>query len=239
MQRLDNRSTEQLRNYEFITNFQVNPTGSVLVSFGNTRVICAVTVSKGVPSWKREQKIESGWLTAEYQMLPGATTKRNKREIIKANGRNTEIKRLIGRSLRAIIDLNKIPNLTINVDCDVLDADGGTRCASITGAAVALEIACNKLIEQGIIQQSPIKERLAAISVGIVNNTPILDLCYQEDSKAEVDMNIVMTQSEKFIEIQGTAEAEPFSKKQMEQMLQLAQQGITQILTTIDKIFTK
>lgn len=229
--RSDNRAPGALRPVRFHKDFQLNPTGSVAVSFGNTRVLCAVNVTPGVPRWMMEKGVPGGWLTSEYQMLPGATPERQARESGRSgpSGRSQEIQRLVGRSLRAILDLKKIGQRTISVDCDVLDADGGTRCAAITGSSVALELALRKLFTRGDISTWPLREHVAAVSVGMVDGQPLLDLCYTEDSTAEVDMNVVMTAGGKFVEIQGTAEGEPFSHDDMQAMLKLAETGIQEL----------
>lgn len=222
---------DALRPMDFLPGFQHSPAGSVLITAGNTRVICAVSIVEGVPSWLKPRSAEEGWLTAEYQMLPGATAERAPRELAKGkpSGRSAEIQRLIGRSLRAAIDLKKLPGRTVYVDCDVLDADGGTRCASITGASVALELACRNLLDRGLISEWPVRCRIAAVSVGLVEGIPTLDLCYAEDVSADVDMNVVMTDAGEYVEIQGTAEGRPFSQTQMDDLLALARRGLTEI----------
>jgi ribonuclease PH len=217
----NNRSASQLRPHEIKLDIQRNAQGSVLISTGNTRVICAASVEERVPPWLKEKA--SGWVTAEYGMLPGSGDRRINR---KQNSRSTEIQRLIGRSIRAAIDLNKINGYTITLDCDVLDADGGTRTASITGAWVALYIACRKMIDAGKLPSMPITSQIAAVSVGIVNGSPLLDLDYLEDSTADVDMNVIGAENKKLIEVQGTAEKRSFDRKQLDIMLDLAQAGI-------------
>lgn len=226
--RIDQRLADDLRPVEFTKNFQLHPDGSVLVRFGNTRVLCAVNVTPGVPRWMNEQGKPGGWLTAEYAMLPGATDGRSARESGRGgpSGRSQEIQRLVGRSLRAVTDLTRLGNRTFYVDCDVLDADGGTRCAAITGAYVALELALRKIQAAGGLAEWPLRDAVAAVSVGIVDGMPLLDLCYAEDSTAEVDMNVVMTGSGRFVEIQGTAEGAPFSEDEMGGMLALAKRGL-------------
>jgi len=219
-----------IRNTEIIRNYLIHPAGSVLIETGRTKVICTVTIENNVPPFQKEKVPPEGWLTAEYSMLPGATDKRFKRERGKTNSRSTEIQRLIGRSLRAVVDLKKIPGITIFADCDVIQADGGTRTASVTGICVALHDAFKKMIGQGIITENPLLEWVAAISVGIVNGKVIVDLNYEQDSQAEVDMNVVMTESGKFIEIQGTAELIPFDDEQLQEMLQEAKRGIRQLI---------
>ena len=226
--RTDGRSADELRTLGFELDYQIHPAGSVLVSFGNTRVLCSVSITEGVPRWMREQVVEGGWLTAEYGMLPGATNHRAQRDSSSSrpSGRNLEIQRLIGRSLRSAVDLTKIPGKTLYVDCDVIDADGGTRCASITGAALALELALQRMFVGGATSEWPLLDRVAAVSVGIVDGKPLLDLCYREDSSADVDMNVVMLSKGRFVEIQGAAEAKPFSQEQMDDMVSLAKQGL-------------
>jgi ribonuclease PH len=217
------RQPDRLRPVEFLLDYQKRPAGSVLASFGQTRVICAVSVAEGVPPWMRAEGKTGGWITAEYRMMPGSTEPRQSR---KESGRSTEIQRLIGRSLRAVIDLEKLPGLTVTVDCDVLDADGGTRCASITGASVALELAFRRLLQTGRIAENPLKARVAAVSVGMVGGRPLLDLCYEEDSAADVDMYVVMTDGGRFVEVQGSGEESTFSRSEMNEMLDLAERGI-------------
>lgn len=239
--RSDRRKTDQLRHVEFQPDFQSHPIASVLSVSGGTRVLCSVSVENSVPGWMKNRGVEGGWITAEYQMLPGASAERISREVSKGHvsGRSAEIQRLIGRSLRAVVDLEKLPGITLHVDCDVIDADGGTRCASISGASVALELAALKLWEQGVLQVWPLKERVAAVSVGIVDGTPMLDLCYVEDSAAEVDMNVIMTASGRFVEIQGTGEEATFDDKQLSRMLQLAKKGLKQINDAQEKMLKK
>lgn len=221
---MDKRKTKIVRNY------LLHPAGSVLIETGRTKVICTVTVEENIPPFLRDQEIPQGWLTAEYSMLPGATNLRFKRERGKTNSRSSEIQRLIGRSLRTVVDLTKLPGLTLIIDCDVIQADGGTRTAAITGACVALYDAVQKLQQQGLIQRDPLREWVAAISVGIVDGEVVVDLDYEKDSRAEVDMNVVMTESGKFIELQGTAEKEPFNDIQLEEMLSFAKIGIKDLI---------
>jgi ribonuclease PH len=228
--RYDGRAPNELRPVKFIRDFTMNAKASVLVEMGNTKVICAVSVDESVPPWMRMQKVPGGWLTCEYGMLPSATAERFRRETGKVGGRTMEIQRLIGRALRAVVDLKKLGKRQITIDCDVIQADGGTRTASITGAYVALRMAVDRLMKEGLLKEDPIKEAIAAISVGIYKGTPVLDLNYFEDSKAEVDMNVVMTASGRIVEVQGTAEEEPFTKEQMTQMMDLAEKGITELL---------
>lgn len=229
--RCDGRSADELRTIGFELDYQIYPAGSVLVSFGNTRVLCSVSVTEGVPRWMREQGVEGGWLTAEYRMLPGSTSHRTQPESSSSrpSGRSLEIQRLIGRSLRTAVDLKKIPGKTLYVDCDVIDADGGTRCASITGAALALELALQRMFVGGTTSEWPMLDRLAAVSVGIVDGKPLLDLCYREDSAADVDMNVVMLSNGRFVEVQGSAEDAPFSQEEMDDMLSLAKRGLEQV----------
>lgn len=230
--RIDGRRPNQLRSCVFHRDFLHNAKGSVLVEQGGTRVLCAVSVTPGVPRWMTEQGVAGGWVTSEYQMLPASTSPRSVRDVTRGsvNGRAQEIQRLIGRSLRAVVDLEKIGANTVHVDCDVLDADGGTRCASINGALVALDIAFRKLLAEGVISAMPIREFAAAVSVGMVKCTAMLDLCYEEDAAAEADVNVVMTATGQFIEIQGTGEGTTFSPDQMQTMLDLARHGILEII---------
>ncbi|MDP3980027.1 MAG: ribonuclease PH [Chlamydiota bacterium] len=210
--------------------------GSVLYECGNTRVICAATIQHDIPKWLKGKN--QGWITAEYSMLPYASTERTMRESTKGklNGRTQEIQRLIGRSLRGVVNLKALGERTIWIDCDVLSADGGTRTASISGGFIALSLAINKLIKENALSESPIKEAVAAISIGIVDGNPVVDLCYEEDVRAEVDMNIVMTESGRLIEIQGTAEHAPFTEAQLKKMLSLAKKSIKKIIQCQGKI---
>jgi ribonuclease PH len=223
------RTPNQLRAVKITPHFTVHAEGSVLIECGNTRVLCNASVENGVPGHKKGSG--EGWVTAEYGMLPRSTHTRSRREAAsgKQSGRTQEIQRLIGRSLRAVVDLKKLGERQITLDCDVLQADGGTRCASITGAYVALAIACKKLVEAGTIAQSPLTDSIAAVSVGIYENTPVLDLDYDEDSNCETDMNVVMTGAGGFVEIQGTAEGKPFSRAEMDALLDLAARGMKQL----------
>ena len=226
MKRQDGRSANQLRPILFSRNATKHAEGSVIVEFGDTRVLCNATVSNGVPRFIKGEG--QGWITAEYGMLPRSTGERMNREASrgKQGGRTLEIQRLIGRSLRSSVDLNSMGEYTITIDCDVLQADGGTRTASITGAYVALSDAFSYMIKNKLINESPLKEMIAAVSVGIIENNSILDLNYIEDSNAETDMNIVMSSNGDFIEIQGTAEGKPFTRDQLSEMLALAEEGI-------------
>lgn len=234
--RLNNRMLEQLRTVEMTPNYIIYPEGSVLIAMGNTKVICNASVEERVPSFKRDQG--EGWITAEYNMLPRATKDRTQRDIskLKENKRSVEIQRLIGRSLRAVVDFKKLGERTITIDCDVIQADGGTRTASITGAYVAMALACKKLLAEGVIQENPLKSYVAAISVGIVGNEAMLDLCYEEDSNAKVDMNVVMTHEGEYIEVQGTGEQSPFSRVELNELLALAEKGILELIEHQKKV---
>jgi len=230
MQRNSGRKPNQLRQVKIVKNYIKHPDGSVLIQAGNTKVICSANVEEKVPSFLRDKK--TGWLTAEYSMMPSSTHTRSPREAArgKLSGRTQEIQRLIGRSLRAVIDMERLGERTVWIDCDVIQADGGTRCASITGAFVALCLALKKLKKQNLIKEVPIKDFVAAVSVGIYEGTAILDLDYSEDSKAEVDMNVIKTGAGKFVEVQGTAESDPFDEKQMKGMLDFANKGIQELV---------
>lgn len=227
--RPSNRRPDELRPVRITRNFTCHAEGSVLIEFGNTKVICTATVEESVPPFLRGKG--QGWVTAEYGMLPRSTNSRMRREAAsgKQGGRTLEIQRLIGRSLRAVVDMQKLGERQIVIDCDVIQADGGTRTASITGAYVALSDAINGLIAAGKLIESPIKEAVAAISVGVFEGEAVLDLDYPEDSGCETDMNVVMAASGKFIEIQGTAEGEPFSRAEMNALLDLAEAGIREL----------
>jgi ribonuclease PH len=224
------RAPNELRQVEIIRRYTKHAEGSVLVKFGDTHIICTASIDEKVPGFLRGKN--QGWLTAEYGMLPRATGSRMQREAAhgKQSGRTQEIQRLIGRSLRAITDLTLVGERTIQIDCDVIQADGGTRTAGITGAFVALHDAVSYLLEKGLIAQSPIRDFVAAVSVGVYQGTPVLDLDYLEDSDCDTDMNIVMTGSDGYVEIQGTAEGAPFRREEMEAMLNLAQSGIPQLI---------
>ena len=234
--RADGREPEDLRPLKFTRDFTEMAAGSVLVEMGRTKVICTASVEDRIPPWLRGKG--RGWVTAEYSMLPGSTPDRSDREAVKGklSGRTQEIQRLIGRSLRAVTDLRAMGEVVITVDCDVLQADGGTRTASICGAYVALHDACSRLVARKAMKAVPLKEGLAAVSVGIVGGTPMLDLAYTEDSTAETDMNVVMTASGRLVEVQGTAEGEPFSRAELDGMLDLADAGIRQLLAAQDAI---
>jgi ribonuclease PH len=233
MTRPDGRQPDQLRPISFIPNVAAHATGSVLVSFGETRVICAATVEEDVPRWMRAQRVDGGWLTAEYSMLPYATLERKARDISrgKLDGRSSEIQRLIGRALRAVVDLKKVGQRTIWIDCDVLQADGGTRTASITGGCVAVAIAFNRLFAEGKIRDFPLKKLVAAVSAGVYEGVPVLDLNYPEDKAAAVDFNVVMTEASEFVEIQGSGEEAVFSNAEMTSMLDLSRSGIAELIT--------
>ncbi len=211
-------------------NYLMHPEGSVLIETGDTKVICTATVVEGVPPFLRNSG--KGWVTAEYGMLPRSTNTRNTRPgpTRNMNGRASEIQRLIGRSLRAVVDFEKMPDYTIQIDCDVIQADGGTRTASITGACVAMRDAFQWMLDKGLIVENPMQEMVAAISVGVVNGENVVDLCYDEDSNADVDMNVVMTESGRFIEIQATGEKDTFSIEQHIQLLELADEGIRELI---------
>lgn len=228
--RSDNRALDQIRELKLTPEFIRTAEGSCLIEVGNTRVICTATIEESVPNWMRNQG--KGWVTSEYGMLPRATLTRTAREAArgKQGGRTMEIQRLIGRSMRAVVDTVKLGERTLWIDCDVIQADGGTRTASITGGFVAMALAMQKLVASGTLKRLPLKDTVAAISVGIVDGEPMLDLAYEEDSRAAVDMNYVLTGSNKFIEIQATAEHEPFGDEQLTQMTALARKGIAQLV---------
>ncbi|MGJ8651114.1 MAG: ribonuclease PH [Opitutaceae bacterium] len=229
--RPDGRAIDELRSIRFETGIAPHALGSVLVSFGDTRVICAASIDERVPGWMRAQKVEGGWMTAEYSMLPYSTLDRKQRDIGrgKADGRTIEIQRLIGRSLRAVFDLKKLTGKTIWIDCDVLQADGGTRTASITGAYVAAQIAIQKLIAAGKLAENPFIDSVAAVSVGVFQDVPVLDLNYPEDKDATVDANIVMTGSGKYVEVQSSGEEATFGREELDKLLELGAKGITEI----------
>ena len=230
LERSYSRQTHEMRPVRITTHYTKHAEGSVLIEVGETKVICTASVTEGVPRFMKDKP--EGWVTAEYGLLPRATHTRCDREAAKGkqSGRTQEIQRLIGRSMRAIVDRTKIPGFTIQLDCDVIQADGGTRCASITGAWVALALAAQTMIEKGQIAESPLKGHVAAISAGIYDGTPVVDLDYQEDSHCGTDMNFVMTSDGRFVEIQGTAEGEPFSQEEMNTMTQLAKDAIAQLI---------
>lgn len=230
MSRFDGREADALRPVKMTKNYIMHPQGSVLIEMGNTKVICTAMIEEKVPPFLKGSG--SGWVTAEYGMLPGSTHSRKMRDGTKGkvDGRSQEIQRLIGRALRSVVDLEKLGERTIWIDCDVIQADGGTRTASITGSFVALMSAFDKLIAAGTLTEAPITDYVAAVSVGVVSDQPILDLCYEEDSKADVDMNLVMTGSGKFIEIQGTGEERPFDQAELATMLSLGEKGIRELM---------
>ncbi len=233
--RSSQRQADQLRPVRITRNYTCHAEGSVLIEFGQTKVLCTASVDESVPPFLKGKG--QGWVTAEYGMLPRSTHSRMKREAAsgKQSGRTQEIQRLIGRSLRAVVDLQKLGERQITLDCDVIQADGGTRTASITGAFVALTDAINKLMAEGKLTESPIRENVAAISVGVVDGVPLLDLDYPEDSACETDMNVVMTASGRFVEIQGTAEGEPFTREEMNALLGLAEKGIAELIALQQK----
>jgi ribonuclease PH len=234
-QRSYGRAVNELRPIEIEPGFVRTATGSALISVGETRVICTASVQESVPKWMAGRG--KGWVTAEYGMLPASTGDRKQRDITKgrADGRSVEIQRLIGRSLRGVIDFKALGERTVYIDCDVLQADGGTRCASITGGMVALQLATNSLISHGLIESSPLTGSVAAISAGIVDGVPLLDLDYPEDSTAEVDANVVMTGDGGLVEVQATAERTPLSRAHLDQLLELAAVGIEQLRTAQDE----
>jgi ribonuclease PH len=230
--RADGRRSDQLRPIRFQNHIAPYATGSTLIEWGNTRVICGVTVEESVPRWMKEQNVAGGWITAEYSMLPYSTLQRKQRDISKGkiDGRSQEIQRLIGRSMRAAIDLEKLGARTIWIDCDVLQADGGTRTAAITGAFVALSLAVQKLIADRKLNVNPLLHPVAAVSVGIVEKQALLDLCYTEDAAAEVDLNLVMNAEGQIIELQGSGEEATFSETQLAEMMGLGKAGIRELL---------
>ncbi len=232
MQRADGRAFDQLRPINFDLNIAPHATGSVLVAMGNTRVICGVTIEEVVPRWMKEQNVTGGWLTAEYSMLPYSTTTRKQRDIAKGrlDGRSTEIQRLIGRSLRSVFDLEKLGPRTMWIDCDVLQADGGTRTAAITGASLAVTLACQKLLEEKKIRSAPMLKLIGAVSAGIVEGSALVDLNYEEDKAATVDFNLVATESGEFVEIQGSGEEATFTQAQLDEMLALGRRAIAQLI---------
>ena len=238
MKRVDGRRPDQLRPVKIHPHYVKQPAGSALIEMGQTRVLCAASIEEGVPRWMREQGVKGGWITAEYSMLPYATSPRKPREVTRgrAEGRTQEIQRLVGRALRSVTSIEKLGERTIWIDCDVLQADGGTRTAAITGAYVAVMLAMRKLQDEGTLKECPLKSGVAAISVGLLDGVPLLDLCYAEDSKATVDMNVVMTDEGHFVEVQGTGEDAPFTQRQMTVMLKLAREGIADLLAMQKKI---
>ena len=229
MSRIDGRKFNELRPVTLETGFVKYPEGSVLVTCGNTKVLCCASVENRAPKHVPEG---TGWVTAEYSMLPRANRERSRRDIdkLKLSPRSAEIQRLVGRSLRAAVDLTRLPDLTITVDCDVLQGDGGTRTASVTGGYVALALACRKLVEDGVLLRSPIIHQVAAVSAGIVDEEPLLDLCYEEDSSAQVDLNCVMNEEDCLIELQGTGEGRAFTVKEQQELVELCRKGIRELM---------
>ena len=234
--RNDNRQPGDLRPVEITPNYLMTAEGSALIRVGNTRVLCAATVEDTVPSFLRNSG--KGWVTAEYSMLPRATARRTPREVTKGrpSGRTHEIQRLIGRSMRSVVDLKALGERTITLDCDVLQADGGTRTAAITGAYVALSLSLRRLVEFRALKKMPLRDYVAATSVGMVGGAPMLDLCYEEDARADVDMNVVMTGAGQFVEVQATAEQTPFDDAQMAQLIALARAGVAQLIELQKKV---
>ena len=232
MIRPDGRAPAQLRPLSFELNIAPHASGSVLVSMGGTRVICAVMIEEAVPRWMKEQKVTGGWLTAEYSMLPYSTHTRKPRDIAKGrlDGRSMEIQRLIGRSLRAVVDLEKLGPRTMWIDCDVLQADGGTRTAAITGASLAVALACRKLAREKKIDAPPIRKLVAAVSAGILDGNAIVDLNYEEDKAVTVDFNLVATEDGEFVEVQGSGEEATFRESQLDEMLALGRKGIAELI---------
>ena len=235
--RADGRSANQLRPLRFQNNIAPNATGSTLVEWGNTRVICGVTVEESVPRWMKEQGMKGGWLTAEYSMLPYSTLERKPRDAAKGkiDGRSQEIQRLIGRAMRAAVNLEKLGARTVWIDCDVLQADGGTRTAAITGAFVALSSAMRRLLANGKLVENPLLHGVAAVSTGIVDGRALLDLCYTEDVAAAVDFNLVMNSAGEFIELQGSGEEATFTEKQLADLLALGKTGVRELLAAQEK----
>jgi ribonuclease PH len=236
--RVDGRKTDELRHIEILPGYIEYPEGSVLITVGKTKVLCNATIQDGVPRWMQTQGISGGWVTAEYAMLPRSTVERTIREVSATGGRAQEIRRLIGRSLRAAADLEKLGSRTCILDCDVLQADGGTRTAAISGAYVALAIALRKLSLGGSLEQDVLKSSVAATSVGLVNGVAMLDLCYEEDSRAEVDVNVVMNDKGEFIEVQATGEEGTFSRSELDELLDLAYKGIGELLTLQKRVLS-
>jgi ribonuclease PH len=232
MQRSDGRGPDEIRPLNFELNVAPHASGSVLVSMGNTRVICAATIEEGVPRWMKEQGVTGGWLTAEYSMLPYSTQPRKPRDIVKGriDGRSVEIQRLIGRSLRAVVDLEKLGPRTIWVDCDVLQADGGTRTTAITGSSLAVAIACRRLVREKKLDSSPMRKLVAAVSAGVLNDQTIADLNYEEDKLVTVDFNLVATEDGEFVEVQGSGEEATFAQSQLDEMLALGRRGIGELI---------
>ncbi|MDP9100160.1 MAG: ribonuclease PH [Verrucomicrobiota bacterium] len=232
MQRRDGRARDQIRPISFELGIAPNASGSVLVAMGNTRVICGVMIEDTVPRWMKERGVTGGWLTAEYSMLPYSTNTRKPRDIAKGrlDGRSTEIQRLIGRSLRSVVDLEKIGPRTMWIDCDVLQADGGTRTAAITGASLAVAVACRKLIDERKIDSSPVRKLVAAVSAGVLGGMTVVDLNYEEDKAVTVDFNLVATEDGEFVEMQGSGEEATFSSDELAEMLVLGKKGIGELI---------
>ena len=230
MIRVDGREADELRKVTLTPDYVVYPEGSVLVTMGQTKVLCNVTIEETVPRWMRVQQVEGGWVTAEYSLLPRSTHRRTPRETSGLRGRTQEIRRFIGRSLRAAVDLQKLGPRTIIVDCDVLQADGGTRTAAVTGGYVAVALALQRLAEHDVVPADVLRTPVAAVSVGVVGGEPMLDLCYAEDAIADVDVNVVMTAGGEYVEVQGTAEGRPFDRATLEELLNLAEKGIGELL---------
>src|SRR5437773_1685965 len=232
MQRIDGRGPDEIRSINFELNVAPHASGSVLVSMGQTRVICGITIEEVVPRWMKEQCVTEGWITAEYSMLPYSTQTRKPRDVAKGriDGRSMEIQRLIGRSLRAVVDLEKLGSRTIWVDCDVLQADGGTRTAAITGASLAVAMACRKLAKEKKIDVPPVRKLVAAVSVGVLDGRAIVDLNYEEDKLVTVDFSLVATEDGEFVEVQGSGEEATFAQAQLDEMLALGRKGIAQLV---------
>jgi len=232
MDRIDGRSLDQLRPVAFELGVAPHASGSVLVTMGNTRVICGVTIEESVPRWMKEQGVSGGWLTAEYAMLPYSTQPRKPRDVTRGriDGRSTEIQRLIGRSLRAVVDLEKLGPRTIWVDCDVLQADGGTRTAAITGASLVVAVACRKLAREKKLDAPPVRKLVAGVSAGVLNGQPLVDLNYEEDKLVTVDFNLVATEDGEFVEVQGSGEEATFGQSQLDEMLALGRKGIAELI---------
>ena len=237
--RTDGRNSNELRKIRITPNFLINAYGSVLIEWGKTRVICSATVADEIPQWMKNEKKKGGWITAEYSLLPASTETRVKRERNSISGRTQEIQRLIGRCVRGACNLEKLEGKSIYIDCDVIDADGGTRCASITGAMIALKIALAKLVSEDKAPADVLTKNIAAVSVGIIKGETLLDLCYTEDSSADVDMNVIMSEDGKIIELQGTAEGESFSRDELNNMLDSAEKGLKEIFGIQKNALTK
>ena len=227
-QRTDGRRPQQLRPFSVTWNPMGFALSSLVVHTGRTAVLCSVCLEDKVPRWRKGEGL--GWLSAEYRLLPGSTPQRQSRELMKLSGRTQEIQRLIGRSLRAVIDMERLGERTLLIDCDVIQADAGTRTAAITGAWLALHRACSRLVSQGILESSPLQSQVAAVSVGLVDSQALLDLDYSEDSRAEVDLNVVQADDGRLLEVQGTAEGAPFSRAQLDELLDLAEPGLKQLM---------